>query len=225
MRFDIHIRTKKDLEDAVEEYGFVPYFRNSVKGFSIEENVDPLVWFNGDTEGVWEWKGPVIRQTHCAYGKFLQKKAAFISADWFRDFALYRRDGYDYEGFFNDGYGSYRDKVLLELIEANGPLLSKELKRLGNYRKGGASGFDTSVNRLQHQCFVLISDFRYMKDRLGNDYGWGVAEYSTPEQFFGEEFAEIYPGDPKASFGRVLDHIRTLFPDEPEENVRSFLLR
>ena len=187
--------------------------------------MDPLVWVNGDTEGVWEWKGPVIRDTRCAYGKFLQKKAAFISADWFRDFALYRRDGYDYEGFFNDGYGSYRDKVLLELIEAHGPVLSKELKRLGNYRKGGASGFDTSVNRLQQQCFVLISDFRYMKDRLGNDYGWGVAEYSTPEQFFGDEFAEIYPGDPRASFGRVLDHIRTLFPDEPEENVRSFLLR
>lgn len=225
MRFDIHIKTKKDLEDAVEEYGFVPYFRNSIKGFSIEENVDPLAWFNEDVEGVWEWKGPVIRDTGCAYGKFLQRKAAFISSGWFRDFALFRRDGYDYEGFFNDGYGTYKDKALLELIEENGPVLSKELKRLGNYRKGGASGFDTSVNRLQHQCFVLISDFKYMKDRFGNDYGWGVAEYATPEQFFGDEFQKIYPGDPGASFGRVLDHIRTLFPDEPGENVRSFLLR
>ncbi|MBR5730324.1 MAG: hypothetical protein IKX89_00080 [Firmicutes bacterium] len=225
MAFDLCIRTKKDLEDAVEEYGFVPYFRNSIKGFSIEEHVDPLAWFCEGREGVWEWKGPVIRETGCAYGKFLERKAAFISRGWFMDFALFRRDGYDYEGFFNDGFGTYKDKALMDLIEANGPVLSKELKKLGGYRKGGATGFDTSISRLQHQCFVLISDFRYMKDRFGKEYGWGVAEYSAPEQFFGEEFWEIYKGEPKAAFEKVLDHIRSIFPDEPEENVRGFLSR
>ncbi len=177
MAFDIYISTIEDLLGAVEEYGIVPYFRNSLPGFSIEEHVDPLAWFYEDREGVWEWKGPVIRRTGCAYGKFFEKKAAFVSREWFFDLANFRRDGYDYEGFFNDELGSYKDKALFDLIEANGPILSRELKRLG-----GNTGFDTSIGRLQHQCFVVISDFKYMKDKHGKEYGWGVAEYATAEQ-------------------------------------------
>ncbi|MBR6941255.1 MAG: hypothetical protein IKH65_10635, partial [Clostridia bacterium] len=91
-KFDIYIKTKKDLEDAVTEFGFVPFFSNSVPGFSLEENVSPRAWFSSD-EGAWEWKGPVIRETGCAYGKFFENKAVFISKEWFPDFANYRRDG------------------------------------------------------------------------------------------------------------------------------------
>ena len=220
---DFYIRTKEDLKDAVREYGFIPYFKNSLPGFSIEEHVDPKAWFFEDLEGVWEWKGPVIRETGCAYGKFFEKKAAFISRKLFLDFANYRRNGYDYEGFFNDGFGTYKDKALFDLIDANGPLLSSELKKLGNYRKGGNSGFDTSVNRLQHQCFVVISDFRYMKDRCGKEYGWGVAEYSTAEQFVGEELSGIYRTDPKDSYEKILSHLSGLFPCAGTDAVKKFL--
>ena len=208
---------------TVREFGFIPYFRNSLPGFSIEEHVDPKAWFYKDLEGVWEWKGPVIRETGCAYGKFFEKKAAFISSEWFFDFANYRRDGYDYEGFFNDGLGTYKDKALYDLIEAHGPILSKELKQLGNYKKGGSTGFDTSINRLQHQCFVVISDFKYMKDRYGKEYGWGVAEYATAERFMGEDLSGIYRTDPKDSYEKVLDHFRGMFPDIGEEAIKRFL--
>lgn len=221
--FDMYISTKEDLKNAVSRYGFIPYFKNSLEGFSIEEHVDPKAWFYDDLKGVWEWKGPVIRETGSAYGKFFEKKAAFVSPEWFPDLANFRRNGYDYEGFFNDEYSTYKDKALYDLIEAKGPLLSKDLKKLGNYKKGGAKGFDTSINRLQHQCFVVISDFKYMKDRNGNEYGWGVAEYATAEQFVGERLQEIYKTDPKDSYEKVLAHICSLFPGAKTEDVKKFL--
>ncbi len=218
-----YISTFDDLLGAIEEYGIVPYFRNSLPGFSIEEHVAPHAWFSDDTEGVWEWKGPAIQASRCAYGKFFEKKAAFVRQDIFEDLANYRRDGYDYEGFFNDERGTYKDKALFDLIEAKGPILSRELKRLGNYKKGGNTGFDTSINRLQHQCFVVISDFKYMKDRYGKEYGWGVAEYATAERFMGEELSGIYSTDPKDSYEKVLDHFRGMFPDIGEEAIKRFL--
>ena len=67
-KFDFTVETKDDLVRAVREFGFVPLFCNSVPGFSVEEHVSPKAWFSGG-EGVWEWKGPVIRETGCAYGK------------------------------------------------------------------------------------------------------------------------------------------------------------
>ena len=70
---DICIKTIEDLENAVTELGFLPFFENSLPGFSIEEHVHPDIWFTGG-DGPWEWKGPVINELGCAYGKFFEKK-------------------------------------------------------------------------------------------------------------------------------------------------------
>ena len=166
-----------------------PFFINDIEGFSLEEHMAPGHWYNDTKEGfwaAWEWKGPVINQSGCAYGKFLRGKAMYVSSKWFPDFANVRRDGYDFDARYEDGLASFDDKELYELLDANAPILSRPLKRMGNYRKGGRKGFDSAITRLQKQCYVLISDFRYAEDKFGNEYGWGIAEYSTPEKFLGK---------------------------------------
>ena len=223
MKFDFYVKTKKDLIEAVQKFGFVPLFRNSIPGFSVEEHVAPGAWFDVE-EGVWEWKGPVIRETNCAYGKFFDHKAVFISREWFPDFANYRRNGYDFDARFDDELASFKDKFLFDLVDAHAPVLSKELKELGDYRKGGRIGFDTVMNRLQAECYVLISDFVYEKDRFGASYGWGVAEYSTPEKWLGKDFtSRVYERSPEASFLRVLERLKSLLPNAEEAVLRKLL--
>ena len=225
--FDLYIRTKADLIQAINEYGFVPFFMNSIPGFSIEENVAPECWYNnlGDSMWpVWEWKGPVIKETGCAYGKLFENKAVFVSREWFPDLANYRRDGYDFDARFDEGLAPYKDKDLFELVDANAPILSKSLKEKGDYRKGGKKGFDTSMNRLQAQCYIVISDFVYQLDRKGQPYGWGVAEYSTPEKFMGRAFTDrVYERTPEESCRRILEHLKSLFPDVSEADIKRFL--
>ena len=48
--FDFHIRTRADLVRAVEQFGFVPFFKNRIQGFSLAEHAAPEVWFS-DEEG------------------------------------------------------------------------------------------------------------------------------------------------------------------------------
>ena len=50
-RYARQLHSVDDLIAAVEEYGFLPFFRNEIHGFSIEDDVD----------GPWEWKGPAAR--------------------------------------------------------------------------------------------------------------------------------------------------------------------
>ena len=220
---DFMIRKKADITQAVERFGFLPFFTNSIPGFSIEEHTDPKIWFS-DEAGPWEWKGPIIRESGCAYGKLFEKKAAFVSKKWFPDLANYRRDGYDFDARFEDELASYQDKRLFELVDVNAPVLSKRIKELGNYKKGGNKGFDTCITRLQSQCYIVISDFVYLKDKKGKQYGWGVAEYSTPERFMGSDFKErVYSKSPKESYERILTHLRNLLPNVSEETLRKFL--
>lgn len=101
----------------------------------------------------------------------------------------FRRDGYDFDARWDDGLASYKDKEIYEAIAGEGRMLSKRLKEALNYHKGGNTGFETCITRLQMQSYVCIADFVYMQDRYGRPYGWGVAEYATPEELFGYDLS------------------------------------
>ncbi len=217
------IGSMQDLMKIIDELGFVPFFANDIPGFSIEEHIAKGCWYYDGDDGfwpAWEWKGPVIREMKCAYGKFLKGKAMYISAEWFPDFANFRRDGYDFDARYDDGLASRYDKELFELLDANAPIMSKQLKQLGNYGKGGRKGFDTMITRLQKQCYAVISDFRYMTDKSGKEYGWGVANYSTPEKFFGESFtSRVYSKTPQESYEAILKHFKTILPGVEDDKI------
>ena len=231
MAFEFTVRCKEDLMDAVERFGIVPYFANSIPGFSVEEHCPPSLLFSDDGDDSWAWKGPVIRETGCAYGKFFEKKSVYVSREWFLDLANYRRDGYDFDARYDDGLARFEDKQLYDLIAENEPVLSKQLRLSGGYaysgrrqKAEGKKGFDASLLRLQEQCYVLTCDFVYSIDRKGRHRGWGVAQYATPEHFLGPEFREhVYDRSPEESYERLLLHLRSLFPQAPEKALRRFL--
>ena len=217
------IRSRADMAAAVERLGILPLFSNSIPGFSIEERSAPEIWFT-DGEGPWEWKGPVIRGTGCAYGKFFENKAAFVSRDWYADLANYRRDGYDFDALYDEGLASRRENELYTLLADNAPIISRRLKELGGYGKNGKKGFDSLISRLQAQGYAVISDFVYSTAKSGATYGWGVAEYSTPEALFGEAFtAHVYDREPEESFARLLARLKEIAPHAEEAALRRFL--
>lgn len=212
------------IVQTVNELGFLPFFANEIEGFSIEEHCPRELWFSDTQDGPWEWKGPVIRQG-TIYGKFFRNKAGYISKEWFADFANYRRDGYDFDSRVDEGIAPRKDEEVYCAIIKHGALLSKQLKAQCNYRKGGNTGFETVITRLQMQTYVDTSDFVYMTDKYGKTYGWGVAEYSTPERRFGyDAVTAAYKRDPKESFERIVRRLRTVLPAASEQAIRKIIM-
>lgn len=223
MRFR-ELKTADDIIKLVEEIGFLPFFANDIDGFSIEECCPRELWFSDDAEGPWEWKGPIAQSKKCVYGKFFRGKAGFISLDLFPEFANYRRDGYDFDARFDDELASYKDKHVFDSIAENGEILSKRLKEICNYRKGGNRGFDTVITRLQMQTYVNISDFVYMRDKHGKPYGWGVAVYSTPEEQFGyDAVTSAYKKEPEESKELIVKRFQEILPDVSHERILKFI--
>lgn len=218
------IASAEDLGELVEVYGFLPFFKNELPGFSVEEHTPPNLWFVDDADGPWEWKGPVIRSTGCAYGKFFRGKSGFISKAWYPDFANYRRDGYDFDARYDDGLVRYKDKAVYDVLCEHDSLLSKEWKQLSGFGKNGRKGFEPILTRLQMQCYVTTVDFEYQQDRYGNIYGWGIARYATPEKHYGGAFKDcVYRCSPTESKERILRHLMSLFPLEKEEKLEHWL--
>lgn len=218
------LRSAELIDSLVQELGFLPFFTNEIEGFSIEENCPPELWFSDTLEGPWEWKGPIIRMGNCVYGKFFRGKAGYISLEWFPDFANYRRDGYDFDARFDDELASFKDKTVYDTVAEHGSLLSKELKKLCNYCKGGNKGFDTVITHLQMQTYISIADFEYARDKTGKTYGWGVARYGTPEELYGRELVTgAYKRTPQESRGRILTHLTKILPDAAEMQILKLI--
>ena len=214
------IRSAEDLEARVLALGFLPFFECGIRGFSIEACTPPELWFSETQDGPWEWKGPVARGGRCAYGKFFERKAGFVSLEWLPDFLNLRRDGYDFDTHWEEQLASWKDRQVYERIVQLGAVETGALKSGLNYRKGGATGFDTVITRLQMQGYVVIGDFVYKRDKLLRPYGWGVAEYTTPERLFGRDLcASAYERDPAESRARILSHLRGMLPKADETAI------
>ena len=159
------VTSEHELAELVQVCGFLPLLKNQIPGFSVEEHTPPDLWFVDGVDGPWEWKGPVIRATGCAYGKFFWGKAGFISAEWFPDFANYRRDGYDFDARYDDGLAKHQDKMVYDVLADHPSLLSKEWRRLCGIGKRGE--FDSIVSRPK-QRFIqrLLGECTTGKDRI-----------------------------------------------------------
>lgn len=223
MRFP-YLQSAEDLAKLVDEIGFLPFFRNNIEGFSIEELTPAELWFTSEP-GPWEWKGPVIRATGAAYGKFFNGKAMYVSRQYIKDFANYRRDGYDFDSRIDEGIAPYKDEKLYTTLQRLGPCLSRTLKAAAGYSgEGRLKGFDAVITRLQAQCYVCIDDFVYEKDKNGKTYGWGVAKYATFEQRYGDGFREgLYSKKPSRSYDILLKHLKSVLPDVDESLICGLL--
>lgn len=213
------VRSPEDIITLTEEVGFLPFFRNHIPGFSVEECCPRELWFSDTLDGPWEWKGPVARSGRCVYGQLFCGKAGFVSREWLPDFANYRRDGYDFDARFDDELAPLRDKGVYDTLLAGGAMLSRELRE-----KCGAKGFDTVITRLQMQTYVVIGDFVYRRDKHGRTYGWGVAKYTTPEALLGcDHVTSAYFRDPSQSRERITAHLSSLLPEAEESGIRKLI--
>lgn len=237
------LRTAKELEERVLEVGFLPFFRNTIPGFSVEEMSDPELWFVKDVNGPWEWKGPVIRNRKCAYGKFYGGKAMYIRLDLFADFANRRRAIRPIHNSVNDA--GLSDAIVFDTIREYNSVLSSDLKRLfealprrrrtaydlvdltglGDIEyKVNRNALERAVTALQMGTHIVIDDFEYATSKYGKPYGWGLARYSTPEYLFGEDFSSATQGrTPVESYHFLLNYLHKLLPAASERQLIALL--
>lgn len=224
------ITSMADLQERVASLGFLPMFRRCVKGYSVYA-ATPNFWTDGE-DGPWEWKGPIIREGECAYGKFFNRKATWISREWLPHFINYRRTKHLAP---NDDMAAL-DDIVLQTIDTEGAVTSKMIAELlglsGRKKKrrpddlvdempvGEKVSLDPILSRLMMEGRIVIADFAYNIDKRGNRYGWGIAKYSTPENLYGHLLPDCTPEE---SYEKMFRHLKKAVPIATEAQIRNLL--
>ena len=216
------IHSDAELMEYIQVIGFLPLLGSGIRGFSAEEVVDDecryVVYPDGGWDWpLWKWKGTIVTEGNCVYGKFFDGKAGFISREWWPDFCNYRRNRHP-----APDEGSVEESILMTL-EEHGSLITRQLRAACGFTGPKMRGrFDAYVTRLQMATRIVTEDFVYPRDRHNRPYGWGWSLLTTPEQLYGRE-ACVCPRTPDESFQRILAHFKTLLPSATQQQIRRLL--
>ena len=222
------IHTVEEAITYINKVGFLPLFKNDIPGFSLEERTVSECWWSGDPgRDPWEWREIIAGSGEVAYGKFFDKKAGFISKEWFPYFANYRRDGYDFDALWDDEKASMRQKKIMDLFaeeNADAELYSFEVKQKAGFGKGGEKNFEGTITDLEMKMYLCMRDFRQRKNKKGESYGWSVAVYSTPEHLWGyEHVTSAYREDPSESWNRIVNHMNEIYPIATKAQIQRVI--
>ncbi len=208
--------------DYIQKVGFLPLLDGGVSGFAAEDVVTDdcryVVFDDGGWDWpLWKWKGPIVTDGNCVYGKFFDKKAGFISREWWPDFYNYRRSRHPVPA-----EGSIEDSILATLGE-HGSLITRELRAACGFDGPKMrSKFDGYVTRLQMGCYIVTEDFVYPTDKHGREYGWGWSLLTMPEALLGREACRC-ERTPQESYQRMLAHFRALLPEATEKQIKKLI--
>jgi len=220
MRHEVH--SCPELVEYIHQVGFLPLLDSGVQSYSAEAIMAEECRFTQFDDGSWEWplwqwKGSVVREGNCVYGKFFTGKAGFISQEWWPDFYNWRRSNNPVptEGSIED--------IILTTLRENGSMIARELRAACDFTGHNMrSKFDAYVRRLQMGTYMITEDFVYPVDKHGREYGFGWSLLTTPERLLGKELCQCNR-TPQQSYQLMEEHLAQLLPDATEKQIRKLL--
>lgn len=218
----LEILTIDQLIDYISGIGLLPLLNIGIEGWSANDVVDEECRYHTDPdEGwewkLWEWKGPIVGETRCAYGKFFEKKAGFITQEWWPDFCNYRRSKYPYPA------PGTIEETILETLKLSDAMITRELRAACGFNGTRMrSKFDSYLTKLEMGGYIVTEDFIYPRDKHGREYGWGWSLLTTPERLFGKEACKS-PRTPEESYERLFKQLQVILPAVSEKRIARII--
>lgn len=211
-----------ELMQIIQDYGFLPLLESGVDGFSADAMVDDDCRYTSTPDGgwdwpMWKWKGPIITNGDCVYGKFFNKKAGFVSKEWWPDLYNYRRSK------SAEPEVDSIEETIIETLRNEGSLITRDLRAACGFDGPKMrSKFDSYITKMQMDCRIVTEDFVYPTDKHGKEYGWGWALLSTPENLYGLSKCKCQR-TPAESGERIRQHLTNLLPQASKKQILKLL--
>lgn len=183
-------------------------------------------WHNGDWEtDPWIWRMRGIEECDdLIYGKLFRGKGGWMTKKWYPYFLSVRREGRDFEAFYEDGLAGYLEKQIYSALEEHKRLSLHELKSFLGITKENSSKFETALTKLQMKLFITICGEKYKLSAQGLPYGWPVTVFTLSDSYLEPELFETSLRIGRAEAEEAItEQIYRLNPAAQKKDIHKFI--
>ncbi len=124
----------------------------------------------------WDWKQTLPERKACYYAKVIRRRGTFISWDWFPAFYRAYADPRPYWRQYREGLLDREEKQVLDLLQEQGPLMTRELRL--------AFGPRSKQNTRRVKGVIVELQNRFLITAAGGDTtGWSHHRWDLVERW------------------------------------------
>ncbi|KPB04079.1 AlkZ-related protein [Bacillus sp. CHD6a] len=174
------IHTYEEAVAVIKEVGLLP-LAPLFDGYPSLGGMTPKEAWHSDTEqDPWIWRTRFAADGVAAYGKFIKKKAVFVSKDLLPLLLAALASKETMEERYEKGEVSRVALSLFGLISENQGIDTRDLRsKAGMKEKEKKKAFDQALLELQGNLDIVVSGTKEKQDEHGEKNGWSSTSYET----------------------------------------------
>ncbi|MBL0389073.1 hypothetical protein JJB07_20990 [Tumebacillus sp. ITR2] len=178
------VDTYEQACDKIREIGILPMSSFIPEHPSLESSTHKDAWHTGADTDPWLWRDRVAGDGVAAYGRFFKKKPILVSLELFPYLQAILRDEQGVEERYEDGKLSHAAKRVYEVVEANGGIDTKALRRdVGMQDKDSKNDYDKALIELQETGDLVIAGISDRLNDQGQKSGWNSTCFELSDRW------------------------------------------
>jgi hypothetical protein len=208
----------------IKELGLLP-LAPLIQGYPALNTITaPESWHSGGDSDPWTWRTRFAGEGIAAYGKFIGKKAVFLSRDWVPLFLAVLGQNEVPEERYDKGELSKEALNLFRCINAeegiDTRLLRKKADLLGKENK---KAFDQGLQELQGSMDIVISGTKEKYNEDGEINGWNSTSYETMDGWLEKNGIERLSISREEAKSKLIQHFSDFCPDEAMKKISKII--
>ncbi|CAG9622088.1 AlkZ-related protein [Sutcliffiella rhizosphaerae] len=182
-------------------------------------------WHSDTEEDPWKWRTKFAAEGHAAYGKFLKKKAVFISKDMLP--LMLAAKSFSHESVqerYKKGEVSREALTLYSIIEQQEGIDTRLLRvEAGMKEKEKKKPFDQALLELQGNLNIVVSGTKEKQDDNGEKNGWSSTSYETMKHWCEKNAIPKIRLTREEAREKLLSHLSVYTTDQTMKKIKKVI--
>ncbi|WP_442598756.1 AlkZ-related protein [Neobacillus sp. D3-1R] len=223
MRND-QVSTYEEAVQVIKEVGMLPLAPLLPDYPSLDSITEKNQWHSGTENDPWICRTRFAADGIAAYGKFIKKKAIFLSKEQLPLFKSALGYSESVEGRYHNGYVSKEAFDLYTIISQEQGIDTRVLRaKAGMKDKENKRAFDNALVELQGSLDIVISGVKEKQDEFGEKNGWSTTAYETYDHWANKHQVSDCPLNQKEAVEALLHLFEASCPPETLRKIEKIL--
>lgn len=222
----MQVSTYEQAKALVEAAGLLPLAALIPAHPFLQGVTKPECWHTGKDSDPWGWRVRFPADGTAGYGKFVRKKAVFVSAAWFPAFAAALGSTLSPEERYKQGLLSREGAEICRIVREQPGIDTRELRTAAGLRaQEHKSLFDRTVAELQGSLDIVISGVHVRLKETGEQNGWNSTSYETVEHWMKQSGLRPFAGTAEEAAEWLCREAESAWTEEAASWLRKTIRR